>query len=216
MANKQVGILISGRGSNMSALIAAAGAADFPADIRLVLSNRPNAGGLAKAAEAGIATAVIDHKDYPSREAFDKAVTAKLEEAGVEFVCLAGFMRLLTPWFVERWRDRLINIHPSLLPSFKGLDTHERALEAGVKVHGCSVHFVRSDVDSGPIIAQAAVAVLDEDDADSLAARVLEQEHVIYPLALRLVASGRVRVIDERVEIGGAGDAPPALVVPAV
>ncbi|HOV04419.1 MAG TPA: phosphoribosylglycinamide formyltransferase [Kaistiaceae bacterium] len=186
------------------------------ADIRLVVSNRPHAGGLAKAAEAGIATAVVDHKDYPSREAFDKAVTAKLEEAGVEFVCLAGFMRLLTPWFVERWRDRLINIHPSLLPSFKGLDTHERALEAGVKVHGCSVHFVRSDVDSGPIIAQAAVAVLDEDDADSLATRVLEQEHVIYPLALRLVASGRVRVIDERVEIGGAGDAPPALVVPAV
>ena len=161
----------------------------------LVLSNKADAAGLDHAREAGIATAVISHKDFADRAGFDAAMDAEIRRHGAELICLAGFMRLLDARIIEAWRDRMINIHPSLLPAFRGLDTHDRALAAGVKLAGCSVHFVRpEDVDSGPIIAQAAVPVLPDDTPDSLAARILEQEHLIYPMALRLVAEGRVRV----------------------
>ena len=200
MARLKTGVLISGRGSNMAALAEACADPAFPAEIDLVLSNRPGAAGLARAEEFGIPTAEVDHRAFPDRAAFDAAVTARLEAAGVEFICLAGFMRLFTAAFVERWRDRLLNIHPSLLPAFRGLDTHERALAAGVRLHGCTVHFVRPELDDGPIVMQAAVPVLPGDTADSLAARVLAQEHRIYPAALRLVADGAVRVEGARVE----------------
>lgn len=194
MARKRVAILISGRGSNMAALIAAASAADYPAEIVLVIASRADAGGLALAAMAGIPTAVVDAKAQPTRAAFEEALGAELAKANVEIVCLAGFMRLLSPEFVSRWRDCLINIHPSLLPAFPGLDTHARAIAAGMTKHGCTVHFVREGVDDGPIIAQATVPVLPGDTPDTLAARVLVEEHRLYPAALALVASGRVRV----------------------
>ena len=212
----KVGILISGRGSNMQALIEAATGGRAPAEIALVLSNRPDAGGLAAAEAAGIATAVIRHGDFNSREAFDEALHARLIEAGVELVCLAGFMRLLSAGFVNKWHNRLINIHPSLLPAFKGLDVHERAIEAGVRITGCTVHYVRAEMDTGPIIAQAAVPILADDTGDTLAARILAQEHVIYPLALRLIAEGRVRVVNERVLVNGTTADPGVLVSPAV
>jgi phosphoribosylglycinamide formyltransferase-1 len=193
MSRKRVAILISGRGSNMAALIEAAKAPDYPAGIALVLSNVADAGGLARAREAGIATEVIAHKPFGNdREAFDRAVHAALQAHRIDIVCLAGFMRLLTPWFVEQWSGRMINIHPSLLPAFKGLDTHERALAASAKEHGATVHFVTPELDAGPIIMQEAVPVLAGDTADTLAARVLEVEHRIYPLALRRVAEGDV------------------------
>ncbi len=208
MARVKTGVLISGRGSNLQALIDACRAPGFPAEICLVLSNRGDAGGLARAARAGIATKVIPHRDYASRGAFEAALSAALETAGVELVCLAGFMRLLGEAFVTRWRDRLVNIHPSLLPAFPGLDTHARALAAGVRFTGCTVHFVRAEVDNGPIIVQAAVPVLPGDTAESLAARVLTAEHRAYPLALRLIAEGRALVAGERVEIrDAAGEA---------
>ena len=211
MAKKRVAVLISGRGSNMTALIEAAKAQAFPAEIALVLANRPDAAGLARARAAGIATAIVDHADHgKDREAFERAMQAVLEGNRIDLVCLAGFMRLLTPWFVVRWEGRMLNIHPALLPAFKGLDTHARALAAGVKIHGASVHFVVAEMDSGPIIAQGAVPVHDSDDARTLAARVLAMEHRIYPLALRLVAEGRVRIIEGRCLINGmpavAGD----------
>ena len=200
-----VAVLISGRGSNFSALHAASLAADYPARIALVLSNRPDAPGLEHAREAGLPTAVIDHREYRgAREKFDAALDARLREAGVEVVALAGFMRLLTEEFVAAWQDRLINIHPSLLPSFPGLHTHARALAAGVKLHGCTVHLVRAEMDSGPIIAQAAVPVWPDDTEDTLAARVLAQEHRVYPFALGLLASGRVRVVGDRAVIDAA------------
>jgi phosphoribosylglycinamide formyltransferase-1 len=203
MARKRVAILISGRGSNMTALIEAAADPDFPAEIALVLSNRADAGGLARAAEAGIATAVIAHRDFPDRPAFDAAMDARLRAENIDIVCLAGFMRLLTDGFVEAWRDRMINIHPSLLPLFPGLDTHERALEAGMRVHGCTVHFVRTEMDSGPIIGQATVPVALDDTPDTLAKRVLAAEHQLYPLALALVASGMATVENERLLLNG-------------
>lgn len=216
MARLKVAVLISGRGSNLQALIDACAQRDFPADIRLVLSNRGDAQGLARAAQAGIATQVISHRDFATRDAFDAALDAALQAAGIELVCLAGFMRLLGEAFVERWRDRLVNIHPSLLPAFRGLDTHARALAAGVRFTGCTVHFVRPAMDEGPIIVQAAVAVLPGDDPAALAERVLAQEHKIYPLALRLIAEGRVKVTGEHAEIAGAvGPKPPALLNPA-
>ncbi len=195
---RRTAILISGRGSNMEALLRATAAPDFPAEAVLVFSNRAEAGGLATARAEGIETASLSHRDYPSREAFDRAVDAVLVERGVELVCLAGFMRVVSPWFCERWLGRMISIHPALLPAFKGLDTHARALEAGVKVHGATVHFVVPELDAGPIIAQGAVPVLDGDTPAVLAARVLEQEHTIYPRALALVASGRVRLTGGR------------------
>jgi phosphoribosylglycinamide formyltransferase 1 len=189
---KRVAILISGRGSNMTALIDAAKAKDYPAEIVLVVSNRPEAPGLARARSAGIATAIIDHRPYgDDREAFERALDDELRNNRIELVCLAGFMRLLTPWFVTRWSGRMLNIHPSLLPQFKGLHTHRRALEAGAKRHGATVHFVVPEMDSGPIIAQDSVAVREGDTEETLAARVLDLEHQIYPRALRAVAEGR-------------------------
>ncbi len=199
----KVAVLISGRGSNLQALIDAFGkqAANSPVEIALVLSNRPEAPGLERAAKAGLKTEIVDHKAFASREDFDVAMDREIRAAGAEFVVLAGFMRLLTEGFINTWKDRMINIHPALLPSFKGLDTHKRALEAGVKLHGCTVHFVRHETDTGPIIAQAAVPVLPDDDEAKLAARVLRAEHRLYPLALRLIAEGKVRVADERAVI---------------
>ncbi len=214
MARLKVAVLISGRGSNLQALLAACAQPEFPASISLVISNRGDAAGLQRAAAAGIPTEVIPHRDYQNREQFDAALTAALEAKGVDLVCLAGFMRLLTPGFVDHWRDRLINIHPSLLPAFPGLDTHQRALAQGVRFAGCTVHFVRAEMDNGPIIAQAVVPVLPRDDAEKLAARVLEAEHKAYPLALRLIAEGRVRVVGERTEIAGATVTPTLLLNP--
>jgi phosphoribosylglycinamide formyltransferase-1 len=194
MIRKRVAILISGRGSNMSALIAAAKAVDYPAEISLVISNRPDAAGLAHAQAEGIPTAVVDHKNYgKDREAFERALHAVLEAHRIELVCLAGFMRLLSPWLVERWHGRILNIHPALLPAFKGLDTHRRALAAGVKLHGATVHLVVPDVDSGPIVMQEAVPVAAGDTVDTLSERVLEVEHRIYPEALKIVALERNR-----------------------
>ncbi|HZN29302.1 MAG TPA: phosphoribosylglycinamide formyltransferase [Xanthobacteraceae bacterium] len=215
MVKKRVGVLISGRGSNMVALIEAAKAPAFAAEIALVLANRPDAAGLARAHAAGIATAVVDHTAHgKDREAFERAIQTVLESNRIDLVCLAGFMRLLTPWFVGRWDGRLLNIHPALLPAFKGLDTHARALAAGVKIHGASVHFVVPEMDSGPIIAQGAVPVRDDDTPATLAARVLEVEHRIYPLALGLVAAGRVRIVGDRCLIDAAYGSEGKLIVP--
>ncbi len=215
MTRKRVGVLISGRGSNMAALIEAAKAPDYPAEIALVLSNRADAGGLATARGAGIATDVVDHTRFgKDRAAFERAMQDVLERHRIDLVCLAGFMRLLTPWFVERWQNRMLNIHPALLPAFKGLDTHARALAAGVKLHGATVHFVVPDMDSGPIIAQGALAVRDDDTEESLAARVIKVEHRLYPLALRLVAEGRVQIVNGRCLIRGARPPDRELLVP--
>ncbi len=204
MSRKRVAVLISGRGSNMAALIEAAKTNDYPAAIALVVSNIPGAGGLATARAAGIATDVVDHIQFgKDREAFERALQAVLEQHRIDIVCLAGFMRLLTPWFVGQWQGRLLNIHPALLPAFKGLDTHKRALQAGAKTHGATVHFVVPEMDAGPIIAQGAVTVRADDTEASLAARVLAVEHKIYPLALSFVAAGRVRVENGRCLIDG-------------
>jgi phosphoribosylglycinamide formyltransferase-1 len=204
MARKRVAILISGRGSNMVALIEAAKDGSYPAEITLVVSNEPNAEGLQRAAAAGIRTAAVDHRKFgKDREAFERALQAELQAHNIELVCLAGFMRLLTPWFVRQWDGRLINIHPALLPAFKGLDTHARALAAGATEHGATVHFVVPEMDSGPIIAQAAVPVRPGDTEAMLAARVLEVEHRIYPEALKLVAEGRVQIAGGRCLIDG-------------
>jgi phosphoribosylglycinamide formyltransferase 1 len=192
MGRKRVALLISGRGSNMSSLIEAAKRLDYPAEIALVLSNRPEAQGLQRATAERLATAVVDHTGFgDNREAFERAVQTHLDAHRIDIVCLAGFMRLFTPSFVSHWSGRMLNIHPALLPSFKGLNTHQRALEAGVKIHGATVHFVVPEVDSGPIIAQAAVPVLEEDTPETLAARVLAAELRLYPLALGLVAGGK-------------------------
>ena len=219
-AKRRVGVLISGGGSNMAALIAAAKDPAYPAEIVCVVSNVASAGGLAKAEAAGVATAVVDHRAFTTRESFERAVVEVLEAHDVEIVALAGFMRLLTPFFIERWHDRLINIHPALLPSYKGLHTHARALADGVKIVGCTVHFVRPEMDVGPIIVQAAVPVADDDTPETLAARVLVQEHRIYPLALSRVASGAARVVTdaegrERVATDLATSRETSLVVPA-
>jgi phosphoribosylglycinamide formyltransferase-1 len=215
MARKRVAILISGRGSNMAALIEAAKAKDYPAEIALVVANREDAAGLLRAKESGIETSVVDHAPFGAdREGFERALQAVLDSRRIEIVCLAGFMRVLTPFFVGHWSERMLNIHPSLLPSFKGLDTHEHALAAGVKIHGATVHFVVPKLDSGPILMQGAVPVHESDTAGSLAARVLEVEHQIYPRALRLLAEGRVRFVDGRCVVQAT---PPAgiLVVPS-
>jgi formyltetrahydrofolate-dependent phosphoribosylglycinamide formyltransferase len=188
---RRTAVLISGRGSNLAALLAAAREPDYPAEIALVVSNRPEAPGLGHAAAARVPSVVMDHRRYGAdRAAHEAAVDAVLRQARIELVCLAGYMRLLTPFLVEAWAGRMLNIHPSLLPAFPGLNTHARALAAGVKLHGCTVHLVTEAIDDGPILAQAAVPVLPDDRDDTLAARVLVQEHIIYPLALREVASG--------------------------
>ncbi|MDR3419680.1 MAG: phosphoribosylglycinamide formyltransferase [Xanthobacteraceae bacterium] len=192
MSKKRVAVLISGRGSNMTALIEAAKAKDYPAEIVLVVSNRPEALGLARARDAGINTAIVDHAQFGGdRQAFERTLDDKLRAHRIDLICLAGFMRLLTPWFVTRWNGRMLNIHPALLPQFKGLHTHRRALAAGVKRHGATVHFVVPEMDAGPIVAQDSIAIGDGDTEETLAARVLEIEHRIYPRALRMVAEGR-------------------------
>jgi phosphoribosylglycinamide formyltransferase 1 len=199
VTKKRIGVLISGRGSNLDALIEACKAPDFPARIVLVVSNVPSVQGLLRAEAALIPALTINHKDFASREDFDAALDKVLNEAGVELLCNAGFMRLHTEGFVDRWRDRHLNIHPSLLPAFKGLHTHARVLDEGMKITGCTVHFVRPEMDTGPIVAQAAVPVLPGDTPGTLDARVLEAEHRLYPHALRLVASGAVRIEGEHV-----------------
>ena len=203
-------VLISGRGSNMAALLAAAADPSYPAEIVLVLSNRADAAGLAHAAARGVPTAIVESRPFGrDREGFERAIDAELARHGVELLALAGFMRVLTEGFCARWRDRLVNIHPSLLPAFKGLDTHARALAAGVRLHGCTVHLVRAGVDEGPILAQAAVPVLPGDTEASLGARVLDQEHRLYPAALGWLAAGLVRIEGDiaRIAVPGAAGA---------
>jgi phosphoribosylglycinamide formyltransferase 1 len=215
VAKKRVAVLISGRGSNMEALVAAAASGLYPAQIVVVIADRPDAPGLARAAAAGVPTAVIDHHVFGAdREAFERALEAELEPRGVELVCLAGFMRLFSAWLVERWQDRMLNIHPALLPAFKGLNTHARALAAGVKIHGATVHLVVAEMDSGPILTQAALAVHEHDTAETLAARVRRLEHRIYPLALKLLAEGRVQIKDRRTIIAGPSRVEDVLISP--
>lgn len=203
---KRVVVLISGRGTNMAMLVEAARDPAYPAEIVGVLSDMPEAPGLVYAGDRGIATAAIPRADYTSKEAHDAAIDAAIDELGADIVCLAGYMRLLTARFVDKWEGKLINIHPALLPSFKGLDTHRRALEANVRIHGCTVHFVTVETDAGPIIAQAAVPVLTGDGEAELAARVLKAEHGLYPLALKLVADNKVWMVDGRTIFANLGE----------
>ncbi len=216
MSRVRTAILISGRGSNMNALLAAAENEGYPAEIALVLSNRLDAAGLAHAAERDIQTEIVDHRRFSDRESFEQELTDVLRKHEIELVCLAGFMRLLTDTFVNQWRDNLINIHPSLLPAFKGVDTHARALAAGIRIHGATVHFVRPSMDEGPIIIQAAVPVLNGDTDQSLAKRVLALEHTIYPAALEWVASRRVRIVGERVVLNEVPASEDTLIYPPV
>lgn len=220
-----VAVFISGRGSNLRALLDAAADPSFPAEIRIVVSDRRDAGGLEHARAAGVATDVVARRDHPDKEEFEAALDAAARGAGAEAICLAGFMRLLSGSFCAGWGDRLLNIHPSLLPAFKGLDTHARALAAGVRIAGCTVHIVRPEVDAGPIVVQAAVPVIDGDTPDTLAARVLAAEHRIYPMALRWLAEGRLTVRIDRIDPDDGApdsasaervvidDAPPAMVI---
>jgi len=214
MAKLKLCVLISGRGSNLQSLIDACAGDGYPAEIALVISNIDGVQGLQRAKTAGIPTTVVSHKDFKSRESFDASLTEAINRFDVDLLCLAGFMRILSDGFVEHWRDRLINIHPSLLPSFKGLDVQQRAIDAGVRFSGCTVHYVRPAMDSGPIIVQAAVPVLGDDTSGSLAARILEQEHIIYPLAVRLIAEGRTVIKDERVFVDDAAMPAEALINP--
>ena len=213
---KNIVILISGRGSNMEALIAARDAGTLPVNIAAVISNRPEARGLETAQRAGIAAHFIDHKGFASREDFDAALSECIEQFSPDLVVLAGFMRILTPAFVRRYEGRLLNIHPSLLPSFPGLHTHQRALDEGVRIHGCTVHFVTPELDHGPVVIQAAVPVIDGDDEDSLAARILVQEHRIYPQAVRWFAEGQLQLVDGKVRIAAELDAGRAFISPVL
>ena len=201
----KIGVLISGRGSNLQALIDDLRQPGSPAKVACVISNVPQAPGLERARKANIPAETLDHRDFKAREAFDRALDAKLKAHDIELICLAGFMRLLSPWFAQTWRDKLVNIHPSLLPSFPGLHPHRDALAAGVKFSGCTVHFVRPETDKGPIIVQAAVPVMPDDDEQTLAARILAAEHKAYPQAVRFIAEGRVNVHEERVFVAEAG-----------
>ena len=213
---RRVAILISGRGSNMAALIAAARAADFPAEIVVVISNRADAGGLEKARAGGVAALAIESKPFGrDRAAFEAALQSALDQHKVDLICLGGFMRLFTSEFVQRWHGRMLNIHPSLLPSFPGLEPQAQALRAGVKISGATVHFVTPETDAGPILMQGAVAVLDDDTAETLAARILEVEHRIYPAALRLLASGQIRLEGELCKTGGKAGSGDTLISPA-
>lgn len=203
MSDFRIAILISGRGSNMEALLAACAEPGFPASAAVVISNRPDAKGLKTARDAGVPTEVVDHKDYDSRESFENALDVVIRAHSPDLICLAGFMRILTPSLITRWPDKIVNIHPSLLPAYRGLDTHERVIADGVRFTGCTVHFVRPEMDSGPIIAQAAVPVHQDDTPDVLAARVLSFEHRIFPLAVKLIADGKVEITDELVRVDG-------------
>lgn len=215
MPKSKIAVLISGRGSNLKSLLEACADPDFPAEIALVIANKPKAPGLDYARDAGVALAVIDHRDFETREEFDQAVSERLVAAEIEMVCLAGFMRLLSDGFVDEWRGRLINIHPSLLPAFRGLNVAERMIDAGVKIAGCTVHFVSSELDAGPIIGQAAVSVLPGDTVEALSERILNQEHRLYPACLRLILEGRARIsgavvqYDAQIECTGALSNPP-------
>ena len=211
---KSIVILVSGRGSNMESLLAAVASGELPVRIAGVLSNRPDAKGLETAAAHGVPTCVVDHKQFAEREAFDAAMAEAIDRFSPDLVVLAGFMRILTDGFVQHFAGRLVNIHPSLLPAFPGLHTHRKALEEGVRIHGCTVHFVTPTLDHGPVIVQAAVPVLDGDDEASLAARVLAQEHQVYPLAVRWFAEGRLRLVDGRVQLDAAQDASVSLIAP--
>ncbi len=210
----RVAVFISGRGTNLQALIDACEEDDTPAEIALVVSNRPNAQGLQRASAAGIPTVVIDHTTFESREEFDRALDTAVRRASCQLICLAGFMRVLTDEFARDWRDRILNIHPALIPAFPGLNCHARAIEAGVKITGCTVHYARPELDNGPIIAQAAIPVMPDDTEETLAARILEAEHRIYPMALKLIAQGRVRVVNEKVRIQDAELAQDQLINP--
>ncbi len=212
----KIAVLISGRGSNLQSLIDASQAKDYPAQIVGVISNEPDVFGLERAKKANIPVAVINHRDFKKdREAFEKKLDEQINAWGAQLVCLAGFMRLLTSWFCDRWRDRLVNIHPTLLPAFPGIHVHEKVIAYGAKFSGCTIHFVRSEMDHGPIIVQAAVPVLQDDTPDTLAARVLESEHKMYPLAVRFIAEGRVNVHDEKVFIANANEQKTSLINPA-
>jgi phosphoribosylglycinamide formyltransferase-1 len=215
-ARKRTAVLISGRGSNLQALIDAAADPGYPAEVSLVLSNIADAYGLVRAQNAGIATKTIPHRGFPSRDSFDAAMNDALQEAGVELVCLAGFMRILSDGFAKTWEGRIVNIHPSLLPSFKGTDVHRRVLDAGVRITGCTVHFVVPELDSGPIIAQAAVPVFAGDSEESVAARTLEAEHRLYPLALKLLAEGSVKLVGDKAEFRHAAAASGTLFSPSL
>lgn len=210
----RIGVLISGRGANLQALIDACAAPAYPAEIAVVISNEPGARGLARARDAGIPAEVIEHRAFEGRPAFEEALTGALRRAGVELVCAAGFMRVLTGTFLDVWRDRVVNVHPSLLPAFRGLETHERAIRSGVRFSGCTVHFVRAELDAGPIIVQSAVPVLPSDTPGDLAARVLESERQCLPLAVRWIAEGRVRVVGGIVRVDGAGGPAAAAINP--
>ncbi len=214
LRRKRVGILISGRGSNMTALVHAAQAPDYPAEIAVVIANRPLAAGLAWARDQGIPAFALDHRAHATREAFEAEMHAVLLAHDCELVACCGFMRLMTPSFVAQWRDRMLNIHPALLPSYKGLHTHERALADGVKIAGCTVHVVRAEMDAGPIIAQAAVGVRHDDTPETLAARVLAAEHALYPHALALFASGTARIHGEHVTVATDMSMLPAFICP--
>ncbi len=213
MSRRRTAILISGRGSNMLALARAAADPAYPAEIVLVMSDDPNAGGIEKAREMGLPVAVVDRAAHSNRSDFETAMQKELHVAGAELVCLAGFMRVLSDSFVEAWFDRMLNVHPSLIPAFRGINTHQRALDAGVRLHGCTVHFVRADVDAGPIVVQAAIPVLANDTVATLSDRLLPVEHHVYPMALSLVASGRARVVGSKVAIDDMPDAGPASLV---
>ncbi len=216
MHRRRTAVLISGRGSNMQALLAAAQSPDYPAEIALVISNRPDAAGLTLARETGVTAVAIDHKTFPTRAAFDAELDRALRRHDVELVACAGFMRILTAGFLDAWAGSIINIHPALLPLYKGLDTHARALADGVRVHGCTVHYVVPEIDAGPIIAQAAVPVLSGDTGETLAARVLEAEHRLYPMAVALVAAGRARLEAGKVVIDAPTDATAVLYSPTL
>lgn len=213
---KNIVILISGRGSNMEAMIAARDAGQLPVNIVAVISNRPDAKGLETAAKAGIATRFIDHKAFAGREAFDAALAECIDTFAPDLVVLAGFMRILTADFVRHYEGRLLNIHPSLLPSFPGLHTHQRALDEGVRIHGCTVHFVTAELDHGPVVIQAAVPVLDGDDEDALSARILRQEHQIYPQAVRWFAEGKLTLVDGKVRLAAELRDDIALIAPVI
>ena len=203
MAKLKLGVMISGSGTNLQAIIDACAEADYPAEIKVVISNRPEAKGLDRAEKAGIKAVCIDHKEYETRESFEDAVHASLKEHKVELVCLAGFMRILNAEFVNRWRDKMINIHPSLLPSYKGLHTHARAIEDGVRFGGCTIHYVRPEMDNGPILMQAAIPIDQSETPESLAAKTLTYEHKMYPAAIRMIAEGKARVSGNNVAFNG-------------